>query len=207
MPATGYEKQKATMKKLLPFLSAALVLAACNSTPKESAVAGVVQPQINPDTVGLAQYQDWKAQHELSPVAEEKPEVVRYVAAPAKQQTRRTYNAPARAAVVQKSAPVVQEENSRSSETRDSGGSGPAASSGDGKEATAGTGTQEEVKEEKKGMSNATKGAVIGGAAGTAAGAIIFKKNRVVGGVVGAVVGAAVGYGVGKAKDKKEAQK
>ncbi len=56
---------------------------------------------------------------------------------------------------------------------------------------------------QKKGWSNAAKGAVIGGVVGAAGGAVIYKKNRVLGGVIGGVVGAAGGFGIGKHLDKK----
>ncbi len=57
--------------------------------------------------------------------------------------------------------------------------------------------------EEKKGWSNAAKGAVIGGGAGAIGGAIISKKKGK-GAVIGGVLGAAGGYIIGKSKDKKD---
>lgn len=59
------------------------------------------------------------------------------------------------------------------------------------------------VAEEKKGWSNAAKGAVIGGGAGAIGGAIISKKKGT-GAVIGGVLGAAGGYIIGKSKDKKD---
>jgi outer membrane lipoprotein SlyB len=56
--------------------------------------------------------------------------------------------------------------------------------------------------EEKKGWSNAAKGAVIGGAGGAVTGAIISKKKGK-GAIIGGVVGAAGGYILGRKKDKK----
>ena len=55
---------------------------------------------------------------------------------------------------------------------------------------------------EKKGMSNATKGAVIGGVGGAVGGAIISKKKGK-GAIIGGAVGAAGGYILGRKKDKK----
>ncbi len=59
------------------------------------------------------------------------------------------------------------------------------------------------VAEEKKGWSNAAKGAVIGAGAGAIGGAIISKKKGT-GAVIGGVLGAAGGYIIGKSKDKKD---
>ena len=67
------------MKKFLPFLSLAIVAAACNTSPdlaqKEAAGAYLTAPAQQPDTAGLAEYQDWKAQNELAELEEQdKPE-------------------------------------------------------------------------------------------------------------------------------------
>ncbi len=59
------------------------------------------------------------------------------------------------------------------------------------------------VAEEKKGWSNAAKGAVIGGGAGAIGGAIISKKKGK-GAIIGGVLGAAGGYIIGRNKDKKD---
>jgi len=69
---------------------------------------------------------------------------------------------------------------------------------------TTGTTTTTAPKEEDKGWSNSTKGAVIGGAAGAVGGAILSKKKGK-GAVIGGVVGAAGGYILGKKKDNKQA--
>ncbi len=60
-----------------------------------------------------------------------------------------------------------------------------------------------QVAEEKKGWSNAAKGAVIGGGAGAIGGAILSKKKGK-GAVIGGVLGAAGGYIIGRNKDKKD---
>lgn len=62
------------------------------------------------------------------------------------------------------------------------------------------------VTPEKKGMSSATKGAVIGGVGGAIGGAILSKKKGK-GAIIGGAVGAAGGYILGRKKDKKEAAK
>lgn len=59
------------------------------------------------------------------------------------------------------------------------------------------------VVKEKKGWSNAAKGAVLGGVGGAIGGAVI-SKNKGKGAVIGGVLGAAGGYIFGKSKDKKE---
>ena len=58
--------------------------------------------------------------------------------------------------------------------------------------------------EEKKGWSNAAKGAAIGGATGAVAGAVIDKNHRVQGALIGAAAGAGAGYLIGRHKDKKK---
>lgn len=60
--------------------------------------------------------------------------------------------------------------------------------------------------EKKKGISKATKGAVIGGVAG-AVGGIVIGKKKGLGAVIGGVVGAAGGYIIGKDLDKKDKNK
>ena len=60
--------------------------------------------------------------------------------------------------------------------------------------------------EKKKGISKATKGAVIGGVAGAVGGAVIGKKKGL-GAVIGGVVGAAGGYIIGKDLEKKDKNK
>src|SRR5688500_17053290 len=56
------------MKRLLPILSFALIMTACNQSAKfDDQAAIVAQPAIaQPDTAGLAAYQSWKAMNELS---------------------------------------------------------------------------------------------------------------------------------------------
>ncbi|MEP6615236.1 MAG: YMGG-like glycine zipper-containing protein [Ginsengibacter sp.] len=54
---------------------------------------------------------------------------------------------------------------------------------------------------EKKGWSNAAKGATIGGVGGAIGGAIISKKKGT-GAIIGGVIGAAGGYILGRKKDK-----
>lgn len=67
------------------------------------------------------------------------------------------------------------------------------------------TNTPLPVKKEKRGLSNATKGAVIGGVGGAIGGAI-FSKNKSKGAIIGGVIGAAGGYIFGKTRDEKQAQ-
>ena len=51
------------MKKLLPFLGIAILIAACNTMPEQT---GSAQRLSQPDTTGLAAYNIWKAQNELA---------------------------------------------------------------------------------------------------------------------------------------------
>jgi hypothetical protein len=173
------------MKKLIPLFSIVL-MAACNQVPQSASQASTAPAVAQPDTTGIAAYQAWKAQNELTPVVQ--PPVQ---AAP-KPIVKTVY-------VTQKAkpAPIKNSPAPTSSSSNDD-----VAAAGSG---TATSDSQGEAKStEKKGISKAAKGAVIGGVAGAAGGAILTKKNRVLGAVIGGVVGAAGGYGVGRQMDKKD---
>lgn len=194
------------MKKFLPFFSIALimtfVLTACtrnpNASDKEAAAALQQKAAYNADTIGLSQFQNWKAQNELADVEDyNKPE--QQVAAPL-QKAKPNYKTPVRNGPVTK-APVKTSSPASSpapEPANDGGVSG-------GNEGVANSETAGEAKAPvKKGISKAAKGAVIGGVAGAVGGAIINKDNRVVGAVIGGVIGAGGGYGVGRKMDKKD---
>lgn len=193
------------MKKFLPLIGFSLFAVACNQSPKvasETTAVPVPVPASTVDTTGLAAYHAWKAQHEL--VEEAAP----YVQTVSSTPTHRT-SSPARKVSrtpVRKSTPrpaatpsPATESNTGSGQSNDdvaangTGGTGTSASSGEAK------------AEEKKGMSKATKGAIIGGAGGAVAGAVLNKKNRVAGAVIGGVIGAGGGYVIGRQMDKKDA--
>jgi hypothetical protein len=184
------------MKRILPFFSIALVMAACNSTPDlnvQNPTAGA-QPQAqtyNPDTVGLSKFQQWKAQNELANV--EDYQAVQYAAAAPQ---KKVAKAPVRKAS-KPAAPVRS--SSASTETSNS-----TVSTSDGAGTISSESGNEAKQTVKKGWSKAAKGAVIGGVVGAAGGAIINKKNPVVGGVIGGVIGAGGGYALGRGMDKKD---
>jgi hypothetical protein len=190
------------MKKFLPFLSIALVsafvFAACSNKPDADAQAAAAlqqqQQTVSPDTVGLSQFQAWKAQNELANV-EEYNQPVQYAAAPV-QKAKPVYKAPVRKAPVTK-APARTQSPATAPGTSDETvtGNEGTASSESGSEAKAPV---------KKGISKAAKGAVIGGVVSAVGGAIINKDNRVVGAVIGGVLGAGGGYGIGRGMDKKD---
>jgi hypothetical protein len=203
------------MKKLIPFFSiaaTAFVMTACNSNPKISGQAttpaAVVQPTVLQDTSGLSEYQAWKVMNEMKDskdygqpeqaVATAPVRKVPRVSSPSRAVNHRTETPPPPPApVATPQAPVS---------TAPDAGAGSTASTGAGTDAsTAGTGETAKA-EEKKGMSNKTKGAVIGGVVGAGAGAVIYKKNPVVGAVVGAVLGAGGGYVIGGKVGQKKGQ-
>lgn len=198
------------MKKFLPFFSIALiasfVFTACSTRPGADAQAAAAllqqqqQQSVNSDTVGLSQFQAWKAQNELVDVEEyNKPE--QPAAAPIIQKAKPVYKAPVRKAPVAKLPP--QPEATPAIPAPTTSGSGEPVVSGN--EDVAGSESAGEVKAPaKKGISKAAKGAVIGGVVGAVGGAIINKDNRVVGAVIGGVIGAGGGYGVGRGMDKKD---
>ena len=136
------------MKQLIPTFSLALLMVACSSHPNTD-VATSTTPQVqqaptyNVDTVGLAQFQQWKATHELAATTEYQTS-----ATPVKQ-ARKVYAAP---------APRTSRSTASSSSASNSG-TMSSESSNTAKAA------------EKKGWSKAAKGAAIGAGAGAVAGA------------------------------------
>ena len=219
LPASGSNPKKITrMKKFIPFFSIAFLLAACSSQPQtETKSLQAANQAVAPvDTAGLAQFQQWKTQNELSvaanPQTEQQPaavqpqvqtrtivrEVVVEKAAPVRRQTTR----PSSTAPETTTPPVTPTETSTSTST----GSGSESSAGSGTETTGTTGAPAPAPEtaKKEGWSKAAKGAAIGGAGGAVIGAVISKKNPAVGAAIGGVLGGAVGYGVGRSKDKKD---
>ncbi len=180
------------MKKSIPILISLFFLAACNTTPSDmntnsAAIPGAVTSFSQPDTTGLAQYNQWKAQHELNAV---------YMNTPSSGTSSRSIS-PVKS-VHKKPALVTSKSKSASKEivsnrgASEKGGSVTSSSSGEAKAA------------QKKGISKAAKGAVIGGVVGAAGGAVISRNNRVLGAVIGGVIGAAGGYGIGRKMDKKD---
>lgn len=187
------------MKRFLPFLSIAFLAAACNTSPKESAPAAAVQPAApayNPDTIGLAEFQEWKVQNEMTDADEYQKPQAQYAAATPKVKVVKKAAAPARQAAkpaVYEPAPAPLPKSPA-----------PSVGSGSGEEVAVSTEANEAKAEEKEGWSKAAKGAVIGGAGGAAVGAVIMKKNRALGAAIGGVLGGAGGYVIGRKMDKKD---
>jgi len=191
------------MKKLLPILGFTFLMTACNTMPDQKMDSVRAQPIITqPDTIGTAAFNAWKAQNELANIN-------------AYQQTQQIQTIPEKTRTIVKYVPVKQPAQSKpvpqkssnstsGSSSSDQTNDGASAGKENGSAAT-GDGSSETAQVEKKeGWSKAAKGAVIGGVAGAAGGAILNKKNRVAGAVIGGVIGAAGGYGVGRTMDKKD---
>ncbi len=169
------------MKIIYTFLAGSILLAACNTNPKENlgaetaAAPGVT---VLADTNGLAQFQAWKTAQLVKANEAEKETVVKKAAAK-KPVRRASYTSH------QSTAPrTVTYQSGSETVTPDAPVTVP--------------------QEQKKGWSKAAKGAAIGAGAGAIVGAIAVKKNRALGGVIGGVVGGAVGYGIGRSQDKKD---
>lgn len=192
------------MKRLLPFLSIALVMAACNTDADKIAAtnpaAGLQQAPVNRlDTAGFAEFQNYKAMNELGSI-EEPIQQEQIVAAPVRKATAAPVRKVSKSVA---SAPKkVASSSSSNSSTASNSSSGSTVSAGDDGDG-AGAGEVAQASE-KKGWSKAAKGAVIGGVTGAATGAVINKKNRAVGAVIGGVVGAGGGYVLGRGMDKKD---
>ena len=166
------------MKKLLPIsiiaILAAVFMIACNRQPQANANGKVLTYT---DTVGLADFQKWKAQNELA------DPTVYY-----KQGNEIASNRPTRTIV--KYVPVKSSTAHRSASRSYSSGSMNSVS-------------QYPAKTLKKGWSRKAKGAVIGGGGGAILGAVINKNNRLLGGALGGALGAGVGYVIGNELDRK----
>jgi hypothetical protein len=198
------------MKRFLPFLNIAFVFAACTSGPTETEIKTVqsANQAKTVDTAGLAQFQQWKTQNELSSAAvpaqqpapqEAAVEQVKTVAVIRERIVERP--APVRRQATPKPQPVSQPKDNQI-ETNTGAGEETAGNTGTGTSTTEPAVIPEPAK--KEGWSKAAKGAAIGGAGGAVIGAIIGKKNPAVGAAIGGVLGGAVGYGIGKKQDTKD---
>jgi hypothetical protein len=168
------------MKRILSFFTVAAIVTACNNTSQADVANAKLQAykdsvRMAADTVGLAQYQQWKAQNELANPNEYQNNLA---AAPA-----------ARTVVYVPQKATRTSTSSRRSTTSQSGNMNSQSSN---------------TAMRKKGWSKAAKGAAIGAGSGAVIGAVVNKKNRVAGGVVGGVIGAAGGYGIGRHMYKKD---
>jgi hypothetical protein len=203
------------MKKVLPILSLAVVMAACNTNPslisqtKEEVSKEQKAAEMKQDTTGFAQYQSQQAQQEIILTEEVEAPVKTTAVAPVK---RVAPVKKAQAAPVRKASVAAAPKKARA--TKSTASSSSNTNAGAGNSGSEGSGNEGVVKgnesapaaeaEEKKGISKAAKGAVVGAVGGAAAGAVINKKNRTVGAVIGAVIGAGGGYVVGRTQDKKD---
>ena len=175
------------MRKVIMVLAVSSVFAACGSrtdieTEKDLMVTdttGMYNSNVSTDTATTVPVEE-----EVAPAA---PKVVT--------QTRTVYVDRTPKSTTQRNVPTTTTNTQTTTNT------------GTGTTTTTGTGTTTTTpapKEEDKGWSNSTKGAVIGGAAGAVGGAILSKKKGK-GAIIGGVVGAAGGYILGKKKDNKQA--
>ncbi|MFL5787195.1 MAG: YMGG-like glycine zipper-containing protein [Flavisolibacter sp.] len=165
------------MKKMLPILILiAIVFAACHTNSATSDASKIQSGQVQfVDTAGLAQFQQWKAQNELSSVNSYKGTI------------------PQSAMPVQKTVVYYVPKHSSSSRS-----ASRSYNSGNYNSVSGNTALR------KKGWSKAAKGAAIGAGGGAILGAIINKRNPLVGGVIGGILGGAAGYGYGHSLDKKD---
>lgn len=156
---------------------ALVTAAAVGCRPKNSATdTTTTQTTVTQDTAGFAQYQQWKAQHELASPNQYNPNGTL---------NQSSNNAAYGSTVPQRTSTVPQ--HRRTTVYSSTSSSSHAATA-----------------YRKRGWSHGAKDAVIGGVGGAVIGVIADKKNRGVGGVIGGVVGAAAGYGIGHHKDKKQ---
>ncbi len=179
------------MKKLLLPICFAVTLAAC-SDKKENEQETTRQIVLT-DTANLntSNASTDIALNEAAIEAAPKPQVVyvdRYISA---EPTPRPRKVTRKAPVEVEEAP---QENTGVNNTPTTGSNTPAIPD-------VVTTAPEPAVKEKKGISDAAKGAVIGGVGGAVAGAVIGRNGK--GAAVGAVIGAAGGYIIGRKKDKQ----
>jgi hypothetical protein len=169
------------MKNIFIGLAATMLFAACDSKTKESESTNV----LTTDTSSLYS----------NGISSDTATLTESV--PAKTDT--VYLPASKSVLKQKTA--VRSTPAHTHETPQTSGTSPSTSGTVAKDTVATTTT---VIPEKKGMSSATKGAVIGGVGGAIGGAILSKKKGT-GAIIGGAVGAAGGYIIGRKKDKKKA--
>ena len=146
-----------TMKLVVPFFASALLITACNSKPQTNADAAKTTPvTITADTTGLAQFQTWKAQHELANPAQYNNQPV--AAAPARTSTSTHHAA---------HATPVSNRSSESANTAKAAEKKGWSKAAKGAAIGAGTGAVVGAVVNKK---NRVVGGVVGGIAGGATG-------------------------------------
>jgi hypothetical protein len=203
------------MTKFIPFLSLAVLAAACNTNPSaDSAMKSIKDSQqLEADTSGLAQFQQWKMQNELGATDQQTTEQVATSEAATPRKANTVHYATVQKRASSSTAPRKTTTSTRPNTTTTKSSTPSSSSSTEGSTASnegagttaAGSGTgSTETTQKKEGMSKAAKGAIIGGVTGGVAGAVINKKNRTAGAVIGAVIGAGGGYILGKKADQKD---
>ena len=146
---------------MLPFLSVVVLATACNSNPKTGAeITKAVPATITVDTTGLAQFQAWKAQHELAPANEYKMQTA--AVAPIQKTARRTVRT--QPVSTQSESGTMSSESNNTAKAAEKRGWSKAAK---GAAIGAGTGAVLGAVITKK---NRVAGGVIGGVAGGAVG-------------------------------------
>lgn len=153
------------MKRSLPVVAIAVMLTACNSTPKQAGVQTLPAATVASDTAGLSQFQQWKAQNELA--------ALNQYGQATTPETKVVY--------------VPQRSTSKSSSAtrRSSSGSGGSSSS-----TSSGTAQKKGISKAAKG---AVIGGVAGGVAGAVINKKNRVAGGVIGGVLGAGVGYGIG--------------
>lgn len=166
------------MKQTLSVITIAAVMAACNSNPQQGIGNANVSAVKVSDTIGLAEYQAWKAQKDVAEFNQYKQ---------------------SKSSIASYSSPRVSTRTGSSGTVKTKR---RAVQSGSGSAST--TTSYPAKAPQKKGWSKAAKGTAIGAGSGAVIGAVVNKRNRAVGAVIGGVAGGAVGYGIGRHMDKKD---
>ena len=207
----GKTKIELNMKKFIPLLSSVVLFTACNSNAPVQADGTTTKqeqaPAVTPlDTAGLAEYHNWKALNELEQAQQQAAPVVQ-APTPQKRTVNQTYTPAPKKRVVNRSVAQSPAPAPKSTESSQPADNSTAQNDGGGSVSSESSQPAKAEEKKKKGMSTATKGAVIGAATGAAAGAVIAKKNRVAGAVIGGVIGSVGGHVIGKKIEKKDSTK
>ncbi|MFL5811857.1 MAG: glycine zipper 2TM domain-containing protein [Flavisolibacter sp.] len=162
-------KMKA-MKMIIPVFVVAVLMTACNSTPRTAAMNSNILPA--QDTSGLAQFQQWKAKNELAAMT----------------QFQNATAPPAATTTIVKYVPVSSS-RTRSTSSRSSGSMSSSSS---------GTAKAAQKKGWSKAAKGGVIGGVGGAVAGAVINKKNRALGAVIGGVIGAAGGYGIGRGMDK---------
>ncbi|MDQ3550995.1 MAG: glycine zipper 2TM domain-containing protein [Bacteroidota bacterium] len=183
------------MKNIFLVLSTTILFASCSQKPTANEQA---EAEVKAATE-MQEMQAWKEELATQPEIPQPEEKESTTTVTKKQAVARKQQPAYTPEPVKNTTPSPTPQNNSTTQNSSSGGGETAAPASQPAEPAA--------TNEKTGISNTAKGAIIGGVVGAGTGALLNKKNRAAGAVVGGLVGAGTGAVIGNIADKKEQQK